>query len=728
MERWEVGDIASKVGQLYYNYYLRTSEARFLHEAYVFYEAVRGRAYFAGAATDPSLAIKQLRYFARFIIVCLLLNRRDEVQQLLQEFQALVTAYGMKFRPPDAGEWRAVVQEVSAFLAADVALPAARGVGSASAASAAAGGTSVPFRLSLRAAPGAAEVKAGGSHRMLLRDAVLVSYYPRQVKIAELPLDTFRMLQALEWEDAYTNPATAAQAASSNPVAAAMARGAGGQGATTGGGGGGAGGGGATGGGGAKTTGGGGGGGGGLGALPTHGGGGGTTGGGALTLGLPLENPSKHLVYRPTSMQLLAILTTTVEVMPRDAVLLLYLSAQQQQAPPGVGGGGGGGGSSAAAVPASVQMGGSLTPGSYSAAGSVTGAPGPRGVLPLAASSASLRAQAAGGAAGGGGGGGAGSVGGAPTAGPGSSSLPDDTLSEMSGGAPSSSIVTLSAAAGGAALGPPLLPLPLSGGLINASSAAAAAAGGGGGPGGGPGGAGGGGRNAAGTLEGINLGPPRALDAATDAFLVPEDLVHLTRRTLVLVVEADSAAAFLRLQGTELGRQAFGLLSPPVRPAELGDAGRTGALMTMFLTGPLMAACVVAGNADPSTQQLVDAQSATHGALGSWAALAARAFAPGGPAAKSPWAPLFQDALLRRLVLRFVLCRAMLALHATVGQSAAHLPRAFPGLPRELAADAPEVAAGVARIAAALGRADAFADRPVASTASGSPMSAATHH
>jgi hypothetical protein len=139
-----------------------------------------------------------------------------------------------------------------------------------------------------------------------------------------------------------------------------------------------------------------------------------------------------------------------------------------------------------------------------------------------------------------------------------------------------------------------------------------------------------------------------------------------------------------------------------------------------------MAACVVAGNADPSTQQLVDAQSAVHAVLGGWAALAQRAFT--GPAAKSPWAPLFQDALLRRVILRFVLCRAMLALHATVGQSASHLPRTFPELPRELAADAPEIAQGVARIAAALGRSDVFVDRAVASAASGSPMSAATHH
>jgi hypothetical protein len=30
-----------------------------------------------------------------------------------------------------------------------------------------------------------------------------------------------------------------------------------------------------------------------------------------------MENPAKHLVYRPTTMQLLSILTTTVEIMPK---------------------------------------------------------------------------------------------------------------------------------------------------------------------------------------------------------------------------------------------------------------------------------------------------------------------------------------------------------------------------------------------------------------------------
>lgn len=53
MERWEIGDIASKIGQLYYNYYLRTSEIRFLHEAYVFYEAIRSRRCDARRITPP---------------------------------------------------------------------------------------------------------------------------------------------------------------------------------------------------------------------------------------------------------------------------------------------------------------------------------------------------------------------------------------------------------------------------------------------------------------------------------------------------------------------------------------------------------------------------------------------------------------------------------------------------------------------------------------------------
>ena len=40
----------------------------------------------------------------------------------------------------------------------------------------------------------------------------------------------------------------------------------------------------------------------------------------------------------------------------------------------------------------------------------------------------------------------------------------------------------------------------------------------------------------------------RARQDSSDAYLSPEDLAHLTRRTLFLVVEADNAHTFARLQ------------------------------------------------------------------------------------------------------------------------------------------------------------------------------------
>lgn len=97
----------------------------------------------------------------------------QEVWQLLQEFQALISSYIMKYTPPDAQEWRSVIQEVTNFLHADVAMPVPRSPGS-----------SVPFRHSLRAALNQAEIKAH-PHKMLLHDAILVSYYPRQVSLQD---------------------------------------------------------------------------------------------------------------------------------------------------------------------------------------------------------------------------------------------------------------------------------------------------------------------------------------------------------------------------------------------------------------------------------------------------------------------------------------------------------------------------------------------------------------
>merc|ERR1719482_1377797 len=115
LKRWEIGEIASKIGQLYYHYYLRTSETLYLQESFVFYDAIRSRFYFKDIleAQSAPLMIKKLRYYARFVVVCLLLDRRDYVQNdLLEELQKEVKAYDATFQPPDSVEWRVVVSEL----------------------------------------------------------------------------------------------------------------------------------------------------------------------------------------------------------------------------------------------------------------------------------------------------------------------------------------------------------------------------------------------------------------------------------------------------------------------------------------------------------------------------------------------------------------------------------------------------------------------------------------
>ncbi|MCI4394480.1 hypothetical protein PGIGA_G00169170 [Pangasianodon gigas] len=46
LKRWQIGEVASKIGQLYYHYYLRTSETSYLNEAFSFYSAIRQRSYY----------------------------------------------------------------------------------------------------------------------------------------------------------------------------------------------------------------------------------------------------------------------------------------------------------------------------------------------------------------------------------------------------------------------------------------------------------------------------------------------------------------------------------------------------------------------------------------------------------------------------------------------------------------------------------------------------------
>ena len=91
LKRWEIGEIASRIAQLYYGQYMRTSDSSYLSESYVFYEAILSREYFKdGLFQDLNLANKQLRFFARFLMVSLVWNRREMVHQLVNLLKILV--------------------------------------------------------------------------------------------------------------------------------------------------------------------------------------------------------------------------------------------------------------------------------------------------------------------------------------------------------------------------------------------------------------------------------------------------------------------------------------------------------------------------------------------------------------------------------------------------------------------------------------------------------------
>ncbi|XP_011013189.1 PREDICTED: protein SCAI homolog isoform X2 [Populus euphratica] len=103
LNRWEIGEIASRIGQLYFNQYMRSSEARFLVEAYVFYEAILERKYFDARGSgkpkvDVGVRFKELRFYARFLLVALIFNKVDMVRLLAERFKGLVDDSMTNFR------------------------------------------------------------------------------------------------------------------------------------------------------------------------------------------------------------------------------------------------------------------------------------------------------------------------------------------------------------------------------------------------------------------------------------------------------------------------------------------------------------------------------------------------------------------------------------------------------------------------------------------------------
>ncbi|TGZ68796.1 hypothetical protein CRM22_004084 [Opisthorchis felineus] len=188
LKRWQIGEVASKIGQLYHHYYLRTSEVHYLNESFAFFSAIRTRGYYSKASKEerPDLMVKKLRYYARFILVCLLLRKMKLVHELLREFTKQVEEYTAVYDPEDQLGWDMVVQEIRDFV---------EGESLCTVLSADSTPTVITHRLNQYNSP---QVEKCGSGYMQLSEVLIVGNCYEQTRFSELSLDMYRMLQTLE--------------------------------------------------------------------------------------------------------------------------------------------------------------------------------------------------------------------------------------------------------------------------------------------------------------------------------------------------------------------------------------------------------------------------------------------------------------------------------------------------------------------------------------------------
>ncbi|TPP59086.1 Protein SCAI [Fasciola gigantica] len=188
LKRWQIGEVASKIGQLYHHYYLRSSELHYLNESFAFFSAIRTRGYYSKASKEerPDLMVKKLRYYARFILVCLLLRKMKLVRELLDEFSHQVEEYTAVYDPEDQSGWDMVVQEIRDFVEGEALLNVLNPDSST---------TVLKHRLGPLNSP---QLEKFGSGYIQLSEVLIVGNCYEQTRFSELSLDMYRMLQTLE--------------------------------------------------------------------------------------------------------------------------------------------------------------------------------------------------------------------------------------------------------------------------------------------------------------------------------------------------------------------------------------------------------------------------------------------------------------------------------------------------------------------------------------------------
>ncbi|URE07220.1 hypothetical protein MUK42_19836, partial [Musa troglodytarum] len=177
------------------------------------------------------------------------------------------------------------------------------------------------------------------------------------------------------------------------------------------------------------------------------------------------------------------------------------------------------------------------------------------------------------------------------------------------------------------------------------------------------------------------LGHYLCLGSQASNNLYPEDLVPFTRKPLFLVIDSDNSRAFKTIHGAERG-EASALLLSHEKPLFLSDTTVTsgGSQFTYFLTAPLQAFYQLIGlSSDIEPDVYSNAESLLSSALVEWEVLLCAS-----NSLDQVWAQILTDPFLRRLILRFIFCRAVLCLLRSTGDSTMHLPECLPRLPESV--------------------------------------------
>ncbi|KAL9544317.1 hypothetical protein MBANPS3_007693 [Mucor bainieri] len=640
LKRWEVGEIASKIGQLYYHYYLRTSETNYLHEAYVFYEAIHERQYFKDIleVKNSALMIKKMRYYARFIIVCLLLNKDENVRQLITELEGLIEEYTKSFKPPDAKEWQMVLEEISTFTEAEKKLVPINL-------------DRTPDKIEHRLASNIAERHIAGLPRLKLQEAILVGNYQKQIKFSELTLDMYRMLQSLEREPFVLHPSVAAATKNTKSTetsdktkdatkddqgnAASAAAGTSTSTATT------------------TTT------------AAAAAGSSRPAGTSTNTLSashiqttsekmLKRSNPHKYLLYRPSLSQLLVYISTAFKDTSDNSALLLYLSADgcayPDQTVPGYGGG----------VMTSHRN--KMT----------------SGTTADRASGATLASNANAGGGGGGGSSNTNAAAGTAAAGAAASSSSNTTNAGPAGtgisGVNASSATTAGSGGAGANSGGTI---PTTSSVVGSMTASA--------------------NNAASGNAASNTGNANSKEASANTqhlgdhhhhhhhhisppsvhCLHPADLVPFTRKPLFLIVDSDHSTEFRHMPNV-FDQPVMCLMSPVEYPSSVQDKSEIGSLFTLFLHTPLLGFCSVSdiGNLDQQKwDECVRKIGAMEKAIGDVLLTDSNV----DPHVKR----FMMDDFLYYFIVRFVLCGIFLRYHSSFKDDKS-FPSSCPSLPESV--------------------------------------------